>query len=308
MAEEHAKTAEGAKAVVAPEVAMRVDAHAGFDAAIEEGGLPDLRFEEQVTSTNDVAIDAAREGAPHGWAVCASEQTAGRGRRGHAWTSPAGSLYLSVVLHPQVRMQEFTALPAVCAMGVMDVLRAHGLGERVGIKWPNDIVARAAAGEDSPVVFDRKLAGILVEAKAGADGPFAVVGLGMNLHPVAVEESGSVNPHALAPISLDELAGDESIEMHELARELRDAMAARVDAWAAAMRRYPAGMGPMAPVLSEYFDMVPMLGHQVAVVAPTGHVMDTGTFGGLDIWGRAVVVTPAGEKTFPSEAVSLREI
>lgn len=304
MAEEHAKTVEGAKAEAS---ALETDACAGFGAAIEEGSLPDLRFEEQVTSTNDVAIDAAREGAPHGWAVCASEQTAGRGRRGHAWTSPAGSLYLSVVLHPQVRMQEFTALPAVCAMGVMDVLRAHGLGERVGIKWPNDIVARAAAnGGAAP--FDRKLAGILVEAKAGADGPFAVVGLGVNLHPVAVEESGSANPHALAPISLDELAGDESIEMHELARELRDAMAARVDAWAAAMRRYPAGMGPMAPVLSEYFDMVPMLGHQVAVVAPTGHVMDTGTFGGLDIWGRAVVVTPAGEKTFPSEAVSLREI
>lgn len=285
-------------------------AGAGEAAADAAAGLPEVRFEERVTSTNDLAIDAAREGARHGWAVCAAEQTAGRGRRGHAWASPAGSLYLSVVLHPQVRMQEFTALPAVCAMGVMDVLRAHGLGERVGIKWPNDIVARAVAdtGADEGAAFDRKLAGILVEAKASAEGPFAVVGLGVNLRPLDVEESGSANPHALAPISLDELTGGEVLEMQELACELRDAMVARVDAWAAAMRRYPAGMGPMAPVLSEYFDMVPMLGHQVAVIAPTGHVMDTGTFGGLDVWGRAVVVTPAGEKTFPSEAVSLREV
>ena len=160
------------------------------------GELPQILFEESVTSTNDVAIERGREGAPHGWCVCAQEQTAGRGRRGHVWTSPAGSIYLSCVLRPGVRMQEFTALPAVCAMGVIDTLRELGLAERVGIKWPNDIVARVAAGEDDP--FDRKLAGILVEAKASADGPFAVVGLGVNLHPVTVEGDGSqVSPQAL---------------------------------------------------------------------------------------------------------------
>ena len=261
-----------------------------------------------VTSTNDVAIERGREGAPHGWCACAQEQTAGRGRRGHVWSSPAGSLYLSCVLRPGVRMQEFTALPAVCAMGVIDVLREVGLAERVGIKWPNDIVVRTAAGEDEP--FDRKLAGILVEAKASADGPFAVVGLGVNLHPLTVEGEGSqASPQALEPISLDELMGvGNGPDMQELAGMLRDAMIARVDAWAAKMATMQAGMGPMAPILSEYFDMVPMLGKQVAVIAPTGHVMDTGTFSGLDIWGRAVVITPAGEQNYPSEAVSLRQI
>ena len=77
------------------------------------GELPQIVFEESVTSTNDVAIERGREGAPHGWGVCAREQTEGRGRRGHVWASPAGSLYLSCVLRPGVRMQEFTALPAV---------------------------------------------------------------------------------------------------------------------------------------------------------------------------------------------------
>ena len=97
------------------------------------GELPQIVFEESVTSTNDVAIERGREGAPHGWCVCAQEQTEGRGRRGHVWASPAGSLYLSCVLRPGVRMQEFTALPAVCAMGVIDTLRELGLAERVGI-------------------------------------------------------------------------------------------------------------------------------------------------------------------------------
>ena len=61
------------------------------------GELPQIVFEESVTSTNDVAIERGREGAPHGWCVCAQEQTEGRGRRGHVWASPAGSLYLSCV-------------------------------------------------------------------------------------------------------------------------------------------------------------------------------------------------------------------
>lgn len=274
--------------------------------------LPELLFEKTVTSTNDVAIDAGREGAPHGWCVCAEEQTSGRGRRGHVWASPAGSLYLSCVLRPQVRMQEFTALPAVCAMGVMDALHELGLEGRVGIKWPNDIVARAAGeeeGADAP--FDCKLAGILVEAKASSEGPFAVVGLGVNMRALEIEAAdagAAASPLALAPISLEELMGDGAPEMRALAVALRDAMVARVDAWAARMASMPVGMGPMAPVLNEYFDMVPMLGHQVAVLGPNGRAIDTGTFGGLDIWGRAVVVTPTGEQTFPAEAVSLRQI
>lgn len=274
--------------------------------------LPELLFEKTVTSTNDVAIDAGREGAPHGWCVCAEEQTSGRGRRGHVWASPAGSLYLSCVLRPQVRMQEFTALPAVCAMGVMDALHELGLEGRVGIKWPNDIVARAVGedeGADAP--FDCKLAGILVEAKASSEGPFAVVGLGVNMRALEIEAAdagAAASPLALAPISLEELMGDGAPEMRALAVALRDAMVARVDAWAARMASMPVGMGPMAPVLNEYFDMVPMLGHQVAVLGPNGRAIDTGTFGGLDIWGRAVVVTPTGEQTFPAEAVSLRQI
>ncbi len=268
--------------------------------------LPELHFEKTVTSTNDVAIDSGREGAPHGWCVCAEEQANGRGRRGHVWASPAGSLYLSCVLRPQVRMQEFTALPAVCAMGVIDALYAAGLEGRVGIKWPNDIVARVSGDEAS---FELKLAGILVEAKASADGPFAVVGLGVNMHPLQVESTdAATSPLALAPVSLEELLGHQAPNMHELAVALRDAMVARVDAWAARMATMPVGMGPMAPVLNEYFDMVPMLGHQVAVLAPNGRTMDTGTFSGLDIWGRAVVITPNGEQTYPAEAVSLRQI
>lgn len=308
-------------AVSAANAAM--DGRAGIpacDAPMERRGA--------VSSTNDVAIDAAYEGAPHGWAVSAQSQTAGRGRRGHAWTSPEGSLYLSIVLRPGVPMQNLIAVPAVSAMGVMDALHGLGLAGRVGIKWPNDIVAcadAAGAADDAaaragsrpaPQAFDRKLAGILTEARAGEDGPFVVVGMGVNVHPVQVDAGGQADgdaptsPQPLDPISLVELMGEsaEPPALDDLARTLRDAVVARVDAWADAVRASRGVPGPLAPILSEYFDMVPMLGHQVAVLSPTGHLMNTGVFAGLDVWGRACVMTPQGEQTYPSEAVSLRAL
>ena len=54
--------------------------------------------------------------------------------------------------------------------------------------------------------------------------------------------------------------------------------------------------------------MVPLMGHEVAVLTPEGRVVDTGAFSGLDVWGRACVRTPRGEKSYPAEAVSLRAL
>ena len=285
------------------------------------GAAAPLTFTDSVPSTNDVAIQAALDDAPHGWAIVAGEQTAGRGRRGHVWNSPAGSLYMSVVVRPQVPMQHLMGVPAVSAMGAVDALRELGLADRVGIKWPNDIVARLGAEDRGAgfraAAFNRKLAGILVEARASAAGPFAVVGMGVNLHPVSSAapqaEPGAgeapASPRPLTPASLDELLGEGQLPpVEDIARGLRDAVVARVDAWAAAVRGGAAAAGPLAPILSEYFDMVPMLGHQVAVLSPNGHLMSTGVFAGLDVWGRACVMTPAGEQTYPSEAVSLRAL
>ena len=54
------------------------------------GALPSLMMLDEVGSTNDEALALGRAGAPHGAAVAARSQTAGRGRRGHAWASPPG--------------------------------------------------------------------------------------------------------------------------------------------------------------------------------------------------------------------------
>lgn len=312
-----------------------VGAAAAGSAAGAALALPPVDWHGSVSSTNDLAIDAARLGACHGHAVAAAEQTDGRGRRGHAWASPEGGLYVSIVLRPSVGMRYFMALPAVASMGVMDALRTLAPAGRIGIKWPNDIVActegdASAAAADAPAAdaaagsggaaplwlscpYDRKLAGILVEARSGEDGPFAVAGIGVNLRcPDAASVRGAgAAPAALEPVGLAELAsGGVPIPAPEkLAESVRNAVVARVDAWAKAVDAGRAAAGPLAPVLSEYFDMIPALGRTVAVLTPEGRVFDTGTFSGVDVWGRASVQTPAGkERVFPAEAASLREV
>ena len=94
--------------------------------------------------------------------------------------------------------------------------------------------------------------------------------------------------------ALSELGVDVADEA--LVETLAAAVLTRVDAWAVVANTPQGAAGPLAPVLGEYFDMVPLLGRQVAV----------GVFAGLDIWGRATIKTDAGEQEFPPEAVRIR--
>jgi BirA family biotin operon repressor/biotin-[acetyl-CoA-carboxylase] ligase len=125
------------------------------------------RVHHRVTdSTNQRAKELADAGAPHGTAVTADEQTAGRGRQGRSWVAPPRSaVLLSVVLRD---LDESAALlPLATAVAVCEA--AESLAPvRCEIKWPNDVW-----------VERRKLCGILVEGRPAAG--WAVVGLGVNV-------------------------------------------------------------------------------------------------------------------------------
>jgi BirA family biotin operon repressor/biotin-[acetyl-CoA-carboxylase] ligase len=112
-----------------------------------------------VDSTNARARELATRGAPHGTLVTASEQSAGRGRQGRAWTAPGGrALLCSLVLRDPPRL-----LPLAAGVAAAEVV---GPGARV--KWPNDVL-----------VHGRKVAGILVEGRP-REG-WAVLGIGLNV-------------------------------------------------------------------------------------------------------------------------------
>lgn len=130
-----------------------------------------LHFAESLPSTNARAFELASAGAAHGEVVIAEEQTAGRGRRGRAWASPAGkNLYLSVVLRPELAPQRAPELTLVAAVALAQTIADSGLEAK--IKWPNDVQ-----------LGGKKVAGILTELSSEPERVhFVVLGMGVNLN------------------------------------------------------------------------------------------------------------------------------
>jgi BirA family biotin operon repressor/biotin-[acetyl-CoA-carboxylase] ligase len=136
-----------------------------------------LHFSAVTDSTNSDAQIAARSGAPHGSVFFADEQLAGRGRGDHDWRSDAGvGLYVSVLLRPRVPLLRLPLLPLVAGLAAAEAIRAV-TGLTVDLRWPNDLL-----------LGRRKVGGILVEAKsARGTVDYAVVGLGINVHPLGFD-------------------------------------------------------------------------------------------------------------------------
>ena len=131
-----------------------------------------FRYYDEIESTNAEAKSLAQDGAPEGTVVIAECQTAGRGRQGRRWTSPAGKgLLFSVILRPALPMSDAHLLTLVAATAVAEAIEKH-TGVIVRIKWPNDLY-----------VDDRKLGGILTEVSGEQDEiDWVVLGVGINVN------------------------------------------------------------------------------------------------------------------------------
>lgn len=133
-----------------------------------------------VDSTNTMLLAAAASGAPEGTVYLADEQTAGRGRGGHAWHSEPGTpdepagLYVSVLAKPALHLREALWLSLATGLAAQSAVRATS-GLTVDLRWPNDLL-----------LGNRKLGGILVETAVEPDASatlrYAVIGIGINLN------------------------------------------------------------------------------------------------------------------------------
>ena len=133
------------------------------------------RFEyvNQTGSTNTDLVAAAAASPseyPHLSVLVAGSQTAGRGRTGRAWVSPAGkSLSISVLVRPQGWSPEnFGWLPLVAGVAMRRAIQSALPERSVGLKWPNDVQVNGL-----------KISGILSELLPAATG--VVIGAGVNL-------------------------------------------------------------------------------------------------------------------------------
>ena len=161
----------------------RYDGHHG-EALARALDAPQVILFDSTASTMDEAHALAASGAPAGTVVLADRQTAGRGRGGNRWESErAQGIWMTVIERPNDTR-------AVDVLSIRLGLRAGRALDRyaaspIRLKWPNDLY-----------VGDRKLAGILVEARWRSSRiDWVAVGIGVNvLEPTTVPNAAALRP------------------------------------------------------------------------------------------------------------------
>jgi len=134
----------------------------------------EIEWLDSTDSTNRVAGERARAGAPHGYTVVAEGQTAGRGRLGRAFFSPPYlNLYTSIVLRPSLSLAEAPTTILAAGIAVAETVEETAPdAAAVEVKWPNDVL-----------LAGRKTSGILMELAAEATRVgHLVLGIGVNLN------------------------------------------------------------------------------------------------------------------------------
>lgn len=162
-----------------------------------------LHVYDVVDSTQVIANELARNGAPDGTVVIAEEQTSGKGRMARPWESTKGKgIWMTVIIRPDVPPHMAAQFTLVAAVAVTHAMKGLYKNFEPQIKWPNDIL-----------INGKKCTGILTEMLAEVDRVQALlIGIGINANhaqkdfsdeiggiatSLAIEEGEPVNRAAL---------------------------------------------------------------------------------------------------------------
>ena len=241
----------------------------------------EIRWFDEIDSTNSYLREQARRGAPEGLVAVADHQTAGRGRLDRRWESPPGAnLLASVLLRPSCGAQDLHLCTGAMALSALDAcLEVAGI-EAV-LKWPNDLLAGG-----------RKLAGVLAEVEFAGEAVAAVViGIGLNV--------GWPGPEGAMGTSLDQLRdGAPPLQRQTLLEQLLAALAARRP-----MLDDATGRGALA---AEVRARCATVGQHVRVALADGEL--TGLATSIDDDGQLVVETEHGLRRIAAgDVVHLRQ-
>ncbi|MDQ1899216.1 biotin--[acetyl-CoA-carboxylase] ligase [Paracoccus sp. WLY502] len=229
---------------------------------------------EQVDSTNAEAMRMAPALSGPTW-IMARRQTAGRGRRGRAWTDPPGNFAATLVLRPEGGPADAARLSFVAALAVHDALRQLcGPQLNVALKWPNDVLLNGG-----------KLSGILLES-IGSGGAIQALAIGIGVNLIAAPDIAEAG--AVRPVSLQGETG-----LLVAPGDLLDALAAAFDQWHRQMRDFG-----FAPIRTAWLARAARLGE--TITARTGAVETTGRFEGIDETGALILTGPRGRQAIPA--------
>lgn len=235
-----------------------------------------LRAFDSIGSTTAEAVSAAQAGDAGGIWFVATEQTAGRGRRGRVWVHPPGNLAATLLIVPDADPALVATLGFVAGVAIGAALDAvlppgtvkigldgaDGLDRksRVALKWPNDVLADGA-----------KLVGIGLEATKRDDGRHAIaIGIGVNI--------------VAAPTDLPYPA--TSLAELGVTRSAQDVFEALSDAWVETFSLWDDGRG-IGAVLKRWRASAAGIGAEVAV-NQNGAIV-RGIFETIDDAGRLIV-------------------
>ena len=240
-------------------------------------------FRAETGSTNQDAMELADRGAAHGTLVCAAMQSAGRGRRGRTWISPAdANTYFSLLLRPAFAAEKAPMLTLIAALAVAEAIREQldavcadgGVPCEAGIKWPNDIVIRRKDGAGSW----KKICGILTEMRMeDRDIRDVIIGIGINVNQSVIPE---------------EIGASATSMLLETGREFDRALltASFADHFEPLYERFLGALS-MEPFRQEYESFLVSMGKRVRILDPAGEY--EGTAAGIDANG-ALLVIPDG--------------
>lgn len=260
----------------------RLQASPGYPDALETGRFlhtsrlgQRIEYHRSVTSTNALARERAREGAPEGLVVTADTQASGRGRMQRVWHSPPGvNLYFSIVLRPPVPPRVVPQVPLLAAAALHTALAGIAGGVDFRIKWPNDILAGG-----------RKLCGVLCEMESEADmAHVVIVGIGVNVNLCNL------------PLELKELATSLLLETGcEFSRP--ELLASILDAFEPLYRRW-LEVQDLSPVL-DYLEEYSWLRGKQVEIDQYGRRLK-GVAAGISLTGELLLDLPDGSRTMVS--------
>ena len=130
---------------------------------------------DEADSSNNIASELAKQGAPEGTVVIVKRQTSGKGRMGRSFISnEENGLYMSIILRPKIQASDSVNITVACAVAALEAIEELS-GVKCSIKWVNDIF-----------IGDKKVCGILTEGALNVESgcfDYAIVGIGINITP-----------------------------------------------------------------------------------------------------------------------------
>lgn len=240
-----------------------------------------ILYFDSIDSTNNELKRQAEKQLCHGMVAVAEEQTAGRGRRGHAWISPPGTgIWVSFLLTPDIAPDKASMLTLVAAMAVSKAV-SEVTELKAEIKWPNDIV-----------VNKKKVCGMLTELSAEMTKVnYVVIGIGINANTTEF---------------LDDIK-DMATSLY-LESGKRVNRASVIEAMGRYFEKYYDEFikaGDLSPLVKEYNELLVNAGRQVRVITQEGEKQYRAV--GINAEGELIVEDADGtESVIRSGEVSVR--